>query len=96
MTKEITQFIASATEAQLKAELTRYVSLFQINEVLSSTLDYDEVLRLVLQEMRTLSGAEIASIFLINKQDQVLEFAATTDEKADLLKSIRVPLGKGN
>ncbi|MBL8033413.1 MAG: SpoIIE family protein phosphatase [Leptospiraceae bacterium] len=95
MTKEITQFIASATEAQLKAELTRYVSLFQINEVLSSTLDYDEVLRLVLQEMRTLSGAEIASIFLINKQDQVLEFAATTDEKADLLKSIRVPLGKG-
>jgi sigma-B regulation protein RsbU (phosphoserine phosphatase) len=95
MTDEFRKFIASANEAELKAELIRYVSLFQINEVLSSTLDYDEVLRLVLQEMRTLSGAEIASIFLINKKDQVLEFAATTDEKADLLKKIRVPLGKG-
>ncbi|HNL11612.1 MAG TPA: GAF domain-containing protein, partial [Turneriella sp.] len=95
MTDEIWKFISSANEADLQAELIRYVSLFQINEVLSSTLEYDEVLRLVLQEMRTLSGAEIASIFLINKKDQVLEFAATTDEKADLLKNIRVPLGKG-
>jgi phosphoserine phosphatase RsbU/P len=95
MTSEISKFISTASEADLQAELTRYVSLFQINEVLSSTLDYDEVLRLVLQEMRTLSGAEIASIFLINKADQVLEFAATTDPKADLLKDIRVPLGKG-
>lgn len=95
MTDELRRFLLNASEADLKAELMRYVSLFQINEVLSSTLDYDEVLRLVLQEMRTLSGAEIASIFLINKKDQVLEFAATTDEKADLLKNIRVPLGKG-
>lgn len=95
MINEISQFIDSATEADLQAELKRYISLFQINEVLSSTLEYDEVLRLVLQEMRSLSGAEIASIFLINKTDQVLEFAATTDEKADLLKNIRVPLGKG-
>jgi phosphoserine phosphatase RsbU/P len=95
MSSEISKFMESATDSDLKAELIRYVSLFQINEVLSSTLDYDEVLRLVLQEMRTLSGAEIASIFLINKADQVLEFAATTDAKADLLKNIRVPLGKG-
>lgn len=95
MTNEISKFISTASEADLQAELIRYVSLFQINEVLSSTLDYDEVLRLVLQEMRTLSGAEIASIFLINKEEKVLEFAATTDPKADLLKNIRVPLGKG-
>lgn len=95
MTEEVQRFIACASESDLQAELTRYVSLFQINEVLSSTLDYDEVLRLVLQEMRALSGAEIASIFLINKADQVLEFAATTDAQADLLKNIRVPLGKG-
>ncbi|MBN8219683.1 MAG: SpoIIE family protein phosphatase [Spirochaetes bacterium] len=95
MNAEVSKFIASASEADLKEELERYISLFQINEVLSSTLDYDEVLRLVLQEMRALSGAEIASIFLINKADQVLEFAATTDAKADLLKNIRVPLGKG-
>lgn len=95
MNNEISKFIESATEPELQAELIRYVSLFQINEVLSSTLEYDEVLRLVLQEMRALSGAEIASIFLINKADQVLEFAATTDPKAELLKNIRVPLGKG-
>jgi sigma-B regulation protein RsbU (phosphoserine phosphatase) len=95
MATEVYDFITTANEAELQAELIRYVSLFQINEVLSSTLDYDEVLRLVLQEMRALSGAEIASIFLINKKDQVLEFAATTDKQADLLKNIRVPLGKG-
>jgi len=93
--KEFTTFIDSASESDLSAELIRYVSLFQINEVLSSTLEYDEVLRLVLKEMQTLSGAEIASIFLINPQDKVLEFAATTDPKAELLKNIRVPLGKG-
>ncbi|AFM11080.1 PP2C family protein-serine/threonine phosphatase [Turneriella parva] len=95
MATEVYEFITTANEAELQAELIRYVSLFQINEVLSSTLDYDEVLRLVLQEMRALSGAEIASIFLINKKDQVLEFAATTDAQAELLKNIRVPLGKG-
>lgn len=70
MNNEISTFIESATEADLQQELKRYISLFQINEVLSSTLEYDEVLRLVLQEMRALSGAEIASIFLINKTDQ--------------------------
>jgi len=95
MADEIHRFLSTASGSELKDELTRYVSLFEINEVLSSTLDYDEVLRLVLQEMRTLSGAEIASIFLINKNDQVLEFAATTDAQAELLKNIRVPLGKG-
>ncbi len=95
MANEVHEFISTANEADLQAELIRYVSLFQINEVLSSTLDYDEVLRLVLQEMRALSGAEIASIFLINKKEQVLEFAATTDAQAELLKNIRVPLGKG-
>lgn len=95
MGNTVFDFISQASEAELQAELVRYVSLFQINEVLSSTLDYDEVLRLVLQEMRALSGAEIASIFLINKKEQVLEFAATTDVQVELLKSVRVPLGKG-
>lgn len=92
---DLKTFIETASVPELQAELQRYNSLFQINEVLSSTLDYDEVLRLVLKEMQTLSGAEIASIFLINKTDQVLEFAATTDAQANLLKNIRVPLGKG-
>lgn len=95
MNSEIATFIESASEADLSAELLRYVSLFQINEALSSTLDYDEVLRLVLKQMQTLSGAEIASIFLINREEKVLQFAATTDPKAELLKDIRVPLGKG-
>lgn len=96
MTDEVWKFISSTHDAQeLRAELIRYVSLFEVNEVLSSTLDYDEVLKLVLQQMQMLSGAEIASIFMINREEQVLEFAATTDVQAELLKNIRVPLGKG-
>lgn len=95
MNFDITRFISTATESELREELVRYASLFEINEVLSSTLDYEEVLKLVLQEMRSLSGAEIASIFLINKKEKVLEFAATTDPQAELLKDIRIPLGKG-
>ncbi|HRP69426.1 MAG TPA: SpoIIE family protein phosphatase [Turneriella sp.] len=95
MNSTITDFIESATESELKDELMRYASLFAINEALSSTLEYEEVLKLVLTQMRVLSGAENASIFLINKKEKVLEFAATTDAQAELLKTIRIPLGKG-
>lgn len=95
MNSTIADFIESATESELKDELVRYASLFAINEALSSTLEYEEVLKLVLTQMRALSGAENASIFLINKKEKVLEFAATTDAQAELLKTIRIPLGKG-
>ncbi|MCX7632430.1 MAG: SpoIIE family protein phosphatase, partial [Turneriella sp.] len=94
--QQIWKFISHTHDAaELRSELIRYVSLFEINELLSATLDYDEVLKIVLEQMQALSGAEIASIFMINKEEQVLEFAATTDAKADLLRTIRVPLGKG-
>lgn len=88
-------FIRTASVAKLQQELRNYLSLLQVNEQIISSLDYDLVLEAVLRVAVENTQAENASIFLINKEKEVLEFAATTDRAKEQLKTITVPLGHG-
>ncbi len=80
---------------QLVEMLQKYQILLEFNEIILQDLDLDTVLQNVLREALKLTRAEKASIFLINREKNILEFAATTDKNADDLKSLTVPMGKG-
>lgn len=96
MNKEsLAKLTGSADRAELTSELESMYTLLSINELLNSSLELGEVLETVLHYSVDLTGAENASIFLINSDIRALEFAATTDKNAEKLENITVPLGKG-
>lgn len=79
----------------LIGELKKYQTILELNELITKDLDLEIVLHNVLHEAIELTSSEKASIFLINREKNILEFAATTDENAGDLKNLTVPLGKG-
>ncbi|MDH5716010.1 MAG: SpoIIE family protein phosphatase [Spirochaetia bacterium] len=93
--KEYEQFLNEAGREELADELRKYIGLLQINEIISSSFEIEKVLKDVLTQACNLTNAEIGSIFLINKKENVLEFKATTDPNYEMLEKIKVPLGQG-
>jgi sigma-B regulation protein RsbU (phosphoserine phosphatase) len=89
------KFFKKASRQEIYEEFTKYLTLLDLNEQLISSLNFKEVLENVLKLACEFTGAEKASIFLINRQDKVLEFAATTDKQAEKLKDIKIPMGSG-
>lgn len=88
-------FFNQAERDDLVRELKKYITLLEANDQLISSLNVDRVLDMVLRHACRFTHAENGSIFLINRQDQTLEFAATTDVNAPALKQIKIPLGEG-
>ncbi|MDH5719508.1 MAG: SpoIIE family protein phosphatase [Spirochaetia bacterium] len=93
--EEYNDFFKKAEREELINELKKYIRLLGINEIISSSFDLEKVLKEVLYQGSKLTEADIASIFLINKEENVLEFAATTDPNHEKLEKIKVPMGKG-
>ena len=93
--EEYNEFFKTASRDELADELRKYIGLLSINEIISSSFDLESVLKEVLFQASLLTESEIASIFLINKKENVLEFTATTDSNYKMLDKIKVPLGKG-
>lgn len=70
-------------------------ALIQSFEIISSQLNPDEILKLVLAQISNLLNAEAGSIFLINDKNKELELKVATNLSQDQVKKIRVPIGKG-
>lgn len=78
--------------AQANREL---VSLFEIAETLSSTLELDEVLALLAERTRRLADGSTCAVFLLDGSSHTLVERASTGRYQDLLRNARVRLGKG-
>jgi signal transduction histidine kinase len=63
---------------KLKAAHERLQLLFQVSNVIHSTLDPQQALRLILQEVVRLMRASSASVVLINPNNNLLEIEAST------------------
>jgi len=71
----------------------RLEALVDIIGIIGSTLDKDQVLRLIVGYAKELLNSEHASLFLIDDQANDIVLHISTDPEAD--NSLRVPRGKG-
>lgn len=79
----------------LENEITRIKDLIETSVLLSSTLDLDELLNLIMEKAKQILGAEASSIFQIDEETGELYFRVATGEKGKAAKAIKVPMGKG-
>ncbi len=72
-----------------------YEGLFEANAAVTSSLDLDEVLNLVMTKAAELLNTEAASIFLIDGKTDELALEASTNLPPDFKGKIRFPKGWG-
>lgn len=84
---------------RLQEKVDRLSSLIEVGAIISSSLDLDEVLRLVMALARKVMAAEACSILLLNEETNQLEFELTlgaeTEVRRTLKEKIRLDLGQG-
>ena len=83
---------------RLKEALRRvemYEGLFEANAAVTSSLNKDEVLNLVMNKAQELLNSEAASIFLIDEDTEELVLAVSTNLPGESLSEIRFPKGLG-
>src|ERR1700722_2326330 len=80
--------------ASLQAAYDRLKLLYQVSNVIHSTLDPEQALQLILQEAVRLMRATSGSIALINPNSGFLEIDASTGLPADA-ESVRLRIGQG-
>jgi|APSaa5957512576_1039674.scaffolds.fasta_scaffold02379_1 K+-sensing histidine kinase KdpD len=76
----------------LRETITRLRRLVELSATLNSTLNLDELLKLIIQTAADVLGCEAASILLYDEKTQNLFFAAATGENAKKLAEIPVPI----
>ena len=73
--------------------------LIETSAIINSSLDLDEVLRLVLEKAQAVTGAEASAILLYNPQTKKLEFEVALGEKGGTIQSLKekitLDLGQG-
>ncbi|HSB71269.1 MAG TPA: GAF domain-containing protein [Candidatus Methylomirabilis sp.] len=84
---------------RLQAKVRRLHGLIESSAIINSTLDLDEVLRLVLEKAQGVANAEASAILLYNPVTRKLEFEVALGEKGGLIQSLRpkltLDLGQG-
>ncbi len=85
--------------ARLQEKVQRLRALIETSAILTSSLDLDEVLRLVLEKAQGVANAEASAILLYNPATNKLEFEVALGEKGGLIQSLRpkitLELGQG-
>ncbi len=81
---------------ELEARVEDLSSLIHVTNIISSTLDLDELLGLVMEKAQEVMRAEASSIFLINEQENTLECEVALGSHGDkITKTIRLAKGQG-
>lgn len=90
---------ANPLKAHVKALESRVAdlsSLIQVTNIISSTLDLDELLGLVMEKAQEVMRAEASSIFLVNDKTNALECQVALGSHSDKVrKIIRLAKGQG-
>ena len=85
--------------AQLFAEAQRrvdeLVSLNQMGQMLSSTLELEQILTILMDQTAAILDAEAGSVSLLDKESGELVFMVAAGPKGDEVKGLRLPAGRG-
>jgi len=74
---------------RIEEKVRRLHALIETSALLNSSLDLDDVLRLVLEKAQGVAHAEASAILLYNPQTNKLEFEVALGEKGGLIQSLR-------
>ena len=85
----------SATQRSLEQQLQELTVINELIKTLVSTLEFPEVLRIVLERIKTLTHAEALSLLLYDGERDELVFAATETLRENALVGMHVPSGQG-
>ncbi len=80
----------------LKQRISDLTSLIEVSAIISSTLDLDELIILVMQKAQSVMKADASSIMLLNEETNLLECRFALGEVQDQVKNkIQLKLGQG-
>jgi putative nucleotidyltransferase with HDIG domain len=78
------------------SEKASRVGLFMDTSIhMSSTLDLEEVLDIIMSQAKEVVDAEASSVFLVDENTRDLYFVSATGTGGEMARRIRVPWGKG-
>ena len=80
---------------QYKFESESLMSCLQIGKMLTSTLNYGEILKLAMSKVSELIPAKNWSLLLVDEEAGELKFEIAVGIDIDKIKDIRIPIGKG-
>jgi signal transduction histidine kinase len=93
------QITVAVENAQLFEKTKRWAvelaTLHRTAQVIASVLDLEEVIQMIINEVRSMLHAEAASILLHETGTQELVFAAVAGKAAAKLKGLRMPASQG-
>ncbi len=69
--------------------------LLDVNRILTSTLDLDRLLKIIMGQAKRVVNAEASSLMLLDEATNELFFDVTLGEKGEKLRQIRLKLGEG-
>lgn len=83
------------TNEELIRRMEELSTLLQVQSALSSTLDLQDLLELIISKSKEVMRAEAASLMLLDAETDELVFQVAQGEAGDALKEIRIPVGEG-
>jgi GAF domain-containing protein/anti-sigma regulatory factor (Ser/Thr protein kinase) len=99
LTDFATQAAVALEHARLFDEATRnaaqYQALFEVSEAVSSTLEVDRILDVVVDRCRVLLGVAGLAIFHFDPAARVLVFERGRGLSPEFMKAVRIPIGEG-
>lgn len=93
------QISAALTNARLyedaRHRAEQLVLLNEVSRMMTSTLDLEKVLRVIMEATVSMLQGEAGSVLLLDEETGELSFAAAVGSGADQLRGVRLPAGAG-
>ncbi len=83
------------TDRSLEQRVRELTLINELTRTLTTTLELPDLLRIVLDRLKTLTQAEALSLLLYDSERDELVFAATETLRENMLIGVHVPPGKG-
>jgi len=82
-------------QKDIKTKSEKLALLLDANKVLTSTLDLDRLLKVIMGQAKRVVNAEASSLMLLDEAKKELFFDVTVGGKGEKLRQIRLKLGEG-
>ena len=81
--------------ARLNERVEALTSLMEVSIIISSTLDLDRLMELVMEKAQTVMKAKASAVMIIDEEKNVLICPVALGEAGEKLKKIELPIDKG-
>jgi putative nucleotidyltransferase with HDIG domain len=80
---------------ELQEKVSELTTLIEVSSLVNSTLDLNPLLNLVMELSTKVMKAEASSLLLLDESGKELVFKITQGEKGEIIREVRIPVGKG-